>query len=55
MEIVKQHEGADPAAVVFDAMNAAKARQTDAVLVDTTECDLEESYQLLLKTIRERI
>lgn len=27
----------------------------DAVLVDTTECDLEESYQLLLKTIRERI
>ena len=35
VEIVKQHEGADPAAVVFDAMNAAKARQTDAVLVDT--------------------
>jgi cytidylate kinase len=27
----------------------------DAVLVDTTECDLEESYQLLLKTIRERM
>ena len=35
VDIVKQHEGADPAAVVFDAMNAAKARQTDAVLVDT--------------------
>ncbi len=34
-EIVKQHEGADPAAVVFDAMSAAKARGTDAVLVDT--------------------
>lgn len=27
----------------------------DAVLVDTTTCDLEESYQLLLNTIRERI
>ncbi|MCC8098721.1 MAG: (d)CMP kinase [Clostridiales bacterium] len=27
----------------------------DAVLVDTTECDLEESYQLLLRTIRERM
>lgn len=27
----------------------------DAVLVDTTECDLEESYQLLLNTIQERI
>ncbi|MCD8143208.1 MAG: (d)CMP kinase [Clostridiales bacterium] len=27
----------------------------DAVRVDTTECDLEESYQLLLRTIRERM
>ena len=27
----------------------------DAVLVDTTECDLEESYQLLLRTIQERM
>ncbi len=35
MEIVKQHEGADPAAVVFDALTAAKARKADAVLVDT--------------------
>ncbi len=34
-DIVKQHEGADPAAVVFDAMSAAKARGTDVVLVDT--------------------
>ncbi len=35
VDIVKQHEGADPAAVVFDAMSAAKARGTDVVLVDT--------------------
>ena len=35
VEIVKQHEGADPAAVVFDALTAAKARKADAVLVDT--------------------
>ncbi len=35
VEIVKQHEGADPAAVVFDALTAAKARKVDAVLVDT--------------------
>lgn len=27
----------------------------DAILVDTTECNLEESYQLLLDTIRERL
>ena len=35
VEIVKQGEGADPAAVVFDALSAAKARGTDVVLVDT--------------------
>ena len=35
VELVRQHEGADPAAVVFDAMQAAKARKTDVVLVDT--------------------
>ena len=35
VEIVKQGEGSDPAAVVFDAMSAAKARGTDVVLVDT--------------------
>lgn len=35
VEIVKQHEGADPAAVVFDACSAAKSRGMDVVLVDT--------------------
>ena len=34
-EIVRQNEGADPAAVVFDSIAAAKARDCDAVLVDT--------------------
>ncbi|MBM3807288.1 MAG: signal recognition particle-docking protein FtsY [Acidimicrobiia bacterium] len=33
--IVRAREGSDPAAVVFDAMTAAKARQRDVVLVDT--------------------
>ena len=35
VEIIKQHEGADPAAVVFDAASAATARKADVVLVDT--------------------
>lgn len=35
MDIISQHEGADPAAVVFDALNAAKARDTDILLCDT--------------------
>ena len=34
-DIVQQGEGADPAAVVFDSLAAAKARDCDAVLVDT--------------------
>lgn len=33
--IIKHKEGADPAAVVFDALAAAKAREADVVLVDT--------------------
>ena len=35
VDIVRQTEGADPAAVVFDALSAAKARGSDVVLVDT--------------------
>lgn len=35
VQIVRQHEGADPAAVVFDAITAAKARGTDIILCDT--------------------
>jgi len=34
-EIVRSREGADPGAVLFDALQAAKARGTDVVLVDT--------------------
>jgi fused signal recognition particle receptor len=35
IEVIKQKLGSDPAAVVFDAMAAAKARNADVVLVDT--------------------
>ena len=34
-EIVRQYEGADPGAVLFDALQAAKARNVDVVLCDT--------------------
>lgn len=33
--IIKQKEGSDPAAVVFDALTAAKARSVDVVICDT--------------------
>ena len=35
VDIVRQHEGADPGAVLFDGLQAAKARGTDVVLCDT--------------------
>ena len=34
-ELVRQHEGADPGAVLFDALQAAKARNVDVVICDT--------------------
>ena len=33
--IVRQHEGADPASVVFDGIQAAKARRSDVIIIDT--------------------
>ncbi len=33
--VIKHKEGADPSAVVFDAVSAAKARATDVLIVDT--------------------
>ena len=35
VDIVRQNEGADPGAVLFDSLAAAKARNTDVVLCDT--------------------
>lgn len=35
VEIIAQSEGSDPAAVVFDATQAAKARHTDILIADT--------------------
>ncbi len=35
VEIIKHNEGSDPAAVVYDALDAAKARKADVVIIDT--------------------
>jgi len=35
VEIISQSEGSDPAAVVYDAVSAAKSRKTDVLLCDT--------------------
>ena len=34
-DIVRQHEGADPASVVFDGIQAARARNVDVIIIDT--------------------
>ena len=35
VEIIKQKSGADPSAVIYDALSAAQSRATDVVIVDT--------------------
>jgi fused signal recognition particle receptor len=35
VEMIKHQEGSDPGAVVYDAVNAARARQADILIVDT--------------------
>ena len=34
-DIVRQHEGADPASVVYDGIQAARSRSVDVILIDT--------------------
>ncbi len=55
--IVKHSQGADPAAVVYDAVNSAKSRGDDVVLVDTagrlhTKEHLIKELQKIIRTIK---
>ncbi len=57
VEIIKHQSGADPAAVVFDAMKAAQARNSDVVIVDTagrlhTKVNLMEELKKIQRVIR---
>lgn len=46
MEVVKQKAGADPSAVIFDGLKAAKSRHFDPVIVDTAG-RLHTKYNLM--------
>ena len=35
VDVIKHQEGADPAAVIFDAINSAKSKQADILICDT--------------------
>ena len=55
-DVIKHKEGADPAAVVFDAVQAAKARNTDVLIVDTagrlhTKVNLMEELKKVFRVI----
>jgi fused signal recognition particle receptor len=59
-EIVKHKEKADPAAVAFDAVEAAKARGTDLVMIDTagrlhTKVNLMEELKKIKRAISKKI
>ncbi|MDX9971731.1 MAG: signal recognition particle-docking protein FtsY [FCB group bacterium] len=58
--IIKHKEGADPAAVAFDTVDAAVSRQTDVVLIDTagrlhTKVNLMEELKKIQRVIAKRI
>jgi len=57
VRLVKHSQGADPSAVVFDAINSAKSRQEDIVIVDTagrlhTKENLIKELQKIKRTIQ---
>ena len=59
-QVIKHGEGSDPAAVVFDAMQAAKARNTDIVIVDTagrlqTKSNLMQELEKIYRVIGREI
>jgi len=59
-QVVKQKTGADPAAVVFDGLAAAQAREVDTVYVDTagrlhTKVNLMEELKKIHRTAAKKI
>lgn len=59
-DIVSHAEGSDPAAVVYDALSAAKARKTDVLIVDTagrlhTKANLMEELKKIRRVIQREL
>ncbi len=57
IDIIKQKHGADPSAVAYDAVNAAKARDIDVLLIDTagrlhTKVNLMEELKKMVRVIK---
>ena len=59
-DLVKHQHGADPAAVAFDAAEAAVARGTDALIIDTagrlhTKVNLMEEIKKIQRTVAKKV
>ncbi len=59
-ELVKHKENSDPAAVAYDALEAALARGTDTVIIDTagrihTKINLMEELKKIQRTVAKRL
>ena len=59
-ELLKHQEGSDPAAVVFDALQAARSRNKDVVIIDTagrlhTKVNLMEELKKIRRVIQKVI
>ncbi|MDH5377292.1 MAG: signal recognition particle-docking protein FtsY [Gammaproteobacteria bacterium] len=55
--VISQHRGADPAAVIYDALSAAKARDIDILIADTagrlhTQSNLMEELKKIKRVIQ---
>jgi len=60
VRVISQHEGADPSAVVFDAMDVAMANDYDVVIVDTagrlhTQVNLMEELKKIKRVMAKKI
>ncbi|MDA8235981.1 MAG: signal recognition particle-docking protein FtsY [Clostridia bacterium] len=60
VEVIKHNEGADPAAVAYDAVQAAKARKVDCLIVDTagrlhTKTNLMEELKKVKRVIEREL
>ncbi len=60
VDVIKHNEGADPAAVAFDAVQAARARKADCLIIDTagrlhTKTNLMEELKKVRRVIEREI
>jgi fused signal recognition particle receptor len=59
-EVIRQKQGSDPSAVVFDGLSSALVKRTDVVLIDTagrlhTKANLMEELEKIQRVVRKKL